>query len=401
MEEVNGRADLVKLSFIGDITCDRPMLKAARSLTGYNFEKQFKDVKSLFENAYVIGNLETVFAGEKIGWNTGYVSYNTPDNLAKEMKRAGIDMVTTANNHCSDCGLEGIKRTIKILEKYQIEHTGTFCDKREKRYLIKEIDGIKIAIVSCTYPLNTDLLQGNYEYINLLSEGEYAGISWKKKCIKKIIPQKIRSKLLEIRADIKRKKGDKIIRPYIDNYEERKTDSLRIQNMKDLLKDAKKEADLVVLAIHQGGQFNTEPGTHSKQICRQFLPYVDAIIGNHPHVVQEVNQKMNKLVVFSLGSFNLSLSADYVRMDDFPNYSIMFNLYLNKQTKRIEYTSFSILVAVEDEKKYVRVCSVDKLYEQIDESKKDKLKEEIINIYNRFSGKNVKEINICREYKLN
>ena len=88
-------------------------------------------------------------------------------------------------------------------------------------------------------------------------------------------------------------------------------------------------------------------------------------------------------------------------MDDFPNYSIMFNLYLNKQTKRIEYTSFSILVAVEDEKKYVRVCSVDKLYEQIDESKKDKLKEEIINIYNRFSGKNVKEINICREYKLN
>ena len=50
---------------------------------------------------------------------------------------------------------------------------------------------------------------------------------------------------------------------------------------------------------------------------------------------------------------------------------------------------------------YVQRLSGYKLYEQIDESKKDKLKEEIINIYNRFSGKNVKEINICREYKLN
>ena len=59
----------VVISFLGDLTCDRPMLRAAKQKDGrFDFDQSLAGLKPLLEDSdYVVGNLETVCAGEKLG----------------------------------------------------------------------------------------------------------------------------------------------------------------------------------------------------------------------------------------------------------------------------------------------------------------------------------------------
>lgn len=59
-------------------------------------------------------------------------SFNTPDRFVCSMKSAGIDYVSTANNHCLDRGTEGLIRTLDLLDQYGIKHFGTYRSKEER-----------------------------------------------------------------------------------------------------------------------------------------------------------------------------------------------------------------------------------------------------------------------------
>ena len=107
-----------KITIIGDIMCEPRLLKASKSKGHYNFDGVFQNVKDLFkESDYVIGNLETPLAGKEKGYTNGLFSFNTPDEFADAVKASGIDLVTTANNHCFDRGIDGMIRTLEVLEK--------------------------------------------------------------------------------------------------------------------------------------------------------------------------------------------------------------------------------------------------------------------------------------------
>ena len=48
--------------------------------------------QTLRESDLVVGNLETVFAGEEAGYTNDVYSFNTPDRFVCSMKSAGIDL---------------------------------------------------------------------------------------------------------------------------------------------------------------------------------------------------------------------------------------------------------------------------------------------------------------------
>lgn len=50
----------IKLSFLGDVTCDRPLLNASKNKSdAYDFSPVFSEVKSIFRSSdYVIANLK-------------------------------------------------------------------------------------------------------------------------------------------------------------------------------------------------------------------------------------------------------------------------------------------------------------------------------------------------------
>ncbi len=67
-----------------------------------------------------------------------YPTFNTPDSFASALTDAGIDVVTTANNHSLDRRFYGLSRTLDILDREGLKHTGTFRTPEEDRILMLE-----------------------------------------------------------------------------------------------------------------------------------------------------------------------------------------------------------------------------------------------------------------------
>lgn len=387
----------IKLSFLGDITCDRPMLNALKNRQ-YKFDDSLNLLKKILSQSdFSCANLETVFAGEKKKYNPGPITYNCPDTLATTLKNIGINLVSTANNHCLDCGKAGLIRTHNVLDYAGILHTGTYINSEnfQNRFLIKKIDDIRIAFVSFTDPINpqrngTLHPKNDWELVNQLrSYPVLSGIDRIKNDLKYYLPM---STINEIKANIKRKTGKALIVPYSDEYEVPEVDFLQINRAIDLLKVARNNSDFVVTFVHAGGQFNAQPGKHVKQIFKILEKHTDILIGNHPHVIQKIEND-DILCAYSLGSVNLSLSADYISIENLPNYSLVLHIYLDKCTKKIHKVTFSILMNIEDEDGYVRIIPIDEI-KQLDSDKINQLKK----VFKRITGENFKTIK--KEYEL-
>lgn len=162
----------VNLTFTGDLMVHNYQYEAAydSKKDKYDFSNNFKYVKKYLESAdYTIGNLETTLAGRERGIS-GYPTFNSPDSFASEIKESGYDLLTTANNHCVDKGVQGLERTIDVLSDLGFDQIGTYKSKKKsKEIFVKEISGIKIAFLSCTYGTNGITYEGEY-HVQLLNE---------------------------------------------------------------------------------------------------------------------------------------------------------------------------------------------------------------------------------------
>ena len=363
MRNVEGNQFVV--SFLGDVTCDRPMLKAARKPDGhYDYSRALAQLKTLFgESDFVVGNLETVCAGSKFGYNPGAITYNTPDEFIGALKRAGINVLTTANNHCLDMGLHGVRRTLRLLDSRGIQHTGTFMTSDvpdSERVLYLEKNGIRVAIAAFTAVMNRRpdgkaYSDEEWNSVNQLRiQPELPG-SALKRAAKKVLPVKW---IKEQKANLDRKRGIPLVKAKIDNEEILEADLGRIERAISILRDARSKADYVVACIHSGGQFNPEPGSYTKELFEKISPYADAIIGNHPHVIQKMEYTdEGHIVAYSLGSLNMSNSGDYVDHTYHPEYSAVLTLCLKKENEGISADArHTILHGKESEDGYLTVC---------------------------------------------
>ncbi len=256
------------LSTAGDIMTHMPQLKAQydNSSNTYNFDNNFQHVKHILENANLsIANLETTLAGTSVPYSS-YPTFNTPDDIIDSLKYAGIDILSTINNHSFDKGDLGIKRTLDICKEKEIETIGT-SNKNENRHIIKEINDISLGIVAFSYG---EIINNN-KYLN----------------------------------GIKISDGSK--------------DNMNIFDMHDVNKafnTIKKELDKIrntdtqIAVLHWGNEYQRTPSKFQKELAQKLCDYgVDIIVGSHPHVVQPVeiirskDNYTNTLVIYSLGNF--------------------------------------------------------------------------------------------------
>ena len=162
------------LTAIGDIMCHNTQyMDAYNSDTGkYDFSYVFEDIEYYIKNSNItVANLETTFAGEDVGYSN-YPRFNTPDALAYNLKKLGVDVVSTAGNHSLDYGFDGLSRTIDVLNKADISHVGTYQTQEERDTIVfKYVKGIKIAFLNYAYGTNGMTIPSDKSYcINLIDE---------------------------------------------------------------------------------------------------------------------------------------------------------------------------------------------------------------------------------------
>jgi poly-gamma-glutamate synthesis protein (capsule biosynthesis protein) len=245
---------VLTLLFSGDIMGHDGQLASARNdSTGeYEYDSVFRHIAPFISAADVaIGNLEVTLGGAPY---RGYPAFSSPDELAVACRNAGFDILGTANNHSADRGSRGIFRTVRVLDSLDIRHTGTWRSQ-EERDIISPLmichDSLRIALLAYTYGTNGIVVPppATVAYIDTMRAG----------------------------ADIRRAE-------WLD-------------------------ADLTVVFIHWGIEYDTLPSAEQKKTAAALLRAgADVIIGSHPHVVQPVTAEADSSgienpVVWSMGNF--------------------------------------------------------------------------------------------------
>ncbi|TNE98079.1 MAG: CapA family protein [Bacteroidetes bacterium] len=272
----------VSFLFVGDVMQHDGQINAAYNKTSgdYEYSDGFKFVKPIINQYdFSVANLEVTLAGKPY---KGYPQFSAPDQLAETLVQSGFNVIITANNHSCDRGAEGVVRTLDVLDKLGVKHTGTFRsqEERDKNYpLMLEKNGMKIAMLNYTYGTNG----------------------------------------LFVKA------------PLIVNY----IDSAVIR--KDVARAKELKADLIVCNMHWGTEYKSLPNDYQKRyesFCYELG--VDMVIGNHPHVIQPIENKQvagkDRLTVWSLGNFVSNMQVRYTRG------GVMLGAHVKKTEDKIDIT---------------------------------------------------------------
>ena len=240
----------------GDILIHDALYYTAKKEDGsYDFNPFFEYVKPWIEGAdLAIGDFEgTISDRSPLG---GYPLFNAPVQIADTMKDVGYDVVDLAHNHILDTGLYGLKYTDKVFKERGLDTIGVHADKNrsEDKILIKEVNGIKIAILAYAYGYNG-------MDANLTAEDRTNHLS-----------------------------------------------DLDEEKMKEEIQRAEKEADVTVVMPQMGVEYKMEPTEEQKALYHKMIEWgADVVFGGHPHVIEpaETVEKDGdkKFIVYSMGNF--------------------------------------------------------------------------------------------------
>ena len=285
----------ISLCVVGDIMCHNTQYNDAynSSTDTYDFSHVFSNIADKLQSAdLTIGNLETTFAGSERGYSS-YPTFNTPDALAVNLRAIGFDVLSTANNHSLDKGFSGLSRTLDVLDENGISHMGTYASEEDSNeILVKDVNGVKIAMLSYTYGTNGIPVPSGKEF-----------------CINLIDKDKIKS---------------------------------------DLDKAKALEVDLITVNMHWGAEYRLKPTTEQENLADfLFKNGVDLIFGSHPHVLEPMEKRTITLedgtekevfLIYSLGNFVSGQTKEYT------NLSVILDLEITKRAEgnitidKVEYT---------------------------------------------------------------
>lgn len=239
----------------GDILLHNVLYTSAYQADGtYNFDPYFAYAKEWIEKAdLAIGDYEGTISPDFP--LAGYPLFNAPAEIAQTMKNTGYDVVDLAHNHILDSQLSGALNTVDTFNKLGLDTIGIYTKNRDSQdFLIKEVNGIKIAILGYAYGYNG--MEGN------LTAEEY---------------QKHMSDLDETK-------------------------------MKAELEQAEKVADVTVVMPQMGVEYALEPSAEQVTLYHKMIDWgADVIFGGHPHVAEpsEIveHDGEQKLIIYSMGNF--------------------------------------------------------------------------------------------------
>lgn len=359
--------------------CEEPFLKAAKTgEDSFDFSRAFAGMKELcMRSDYVVANLETPLAGKDSVYTHEMYSFNTPDCFVEAIKDMGVSAVLTANNHCGDRGITGLKRTVKILEAKGLPHTGTFLEPKLNDPIKIEIYGNKLAFLSYTGSTNAPRTGFAFDEknVNLLStqtirvnSSDPPIIRKAKKTIKAFVREENIIRLRKLLGKPPKKVS-------VDDLFNAEDINMHLQRIQTSIEKIKKEGYMVFVCPHMGGQFNLKPGRLSEYVMTELVHIgADAVIASHPHIVQKAELKAKTPCFFSIGNVSMSMSTLYILKDDLPEIGLMTHFYIEEQ--KIRKVTFSLLYISENANGYIFVRPMVDVINDSSEAVKKKLVEQ-------------------------
>lgn len=261
--------------------------RAKLPISIHGFDYPFRSIRPLFKGTpIVLVNHEGPFA-RRARLEQRTFSYRVHPGLASALLESGVNVVTLANNHLFDCGLEGVLETIDVVDRAGLHRIGIGRNATEAHS-----------------PL---IMQSGNWRVGLL------GYYWNRRC-----------------AATSRRPGAAT-----------GTEAELIEDLDKL----RSQVDWVVVTFHWGVPYERQPLEEDRAKARLAIDWgADLVIGHHPHVVQPYEVYHNRPIFYSLG--NLAFGSGNSRAEGLlvrVSFSLtevtcrLFPLYVKNRDPQVDY----------------------------------------------------------------
>lgn len=233
-----------RLVFGGDVMLSRHVAK--RMAAAKDPALPFRRIAPFFKGAdLAFLNLESPFSDKGPPPTTGMV-FKAPPEAIEGLLLAGIDVVSTANNHSRDQHEYGLLYTLDWLEKHRIAAVGSGRDDAAaRRGAILTANSVRFGFLAFTY----DQRNGNH--------------------------------------------------PSDDN----RINGLDIQRLREDVAAIRQRSNITIVSMHAGAEYATTPHPTQQQFARAAVEAgASLVIGHHPHVVQPCEEYHTGVICYSLGN---------------------------------------------------------------------------------------------------
>jgi poly-gamma-glutamate synthesis protein (capsule biosynthesis protein) len=258
-------AAVVTVAIGGDVMMDRSV--GDRLATTGDWSEPWTVVGPRLARADIaLVNLESTLA--QLGPPTqGIESFAADPRIRQGLVEAGVDVVNLANNHSGDFGPQSLLATIDLLQERGLTVFGAGADRAAAdRPAVVVRDGVRVAFVG----------------FNAIGETPPAG------------PTTAGASALSMP-------------PRTGPLDQQRLDALTEQVAR-----LARRADVVVVVPHWGDQYTAVPVPEQSLVGRALLDAgADIVVGGHPHWVQGIERRGDRLLLHSLGNlvFDMTFST--------------------------------------------------------------------------------------------
>jgi len=234
---------------VGDVMLSRNVGAKIQKANDPNLP--FNNLGGLISGADIaFANLECPLSSEEKPGGQGLV-FRCPSKYVSGLVNAGFDVLAMANNHMLDQGADNIDFTLNYLESKQILPIGTFKSGsvNNSRVLGGILQGeVRFGFLAYSYTANND--GGRSQH-----------------------PQIATMEIDQLRTDLGHMKQEN-------------------------------GADVIIVSMHAGIEYTRHPSQQQIDFAHAAIDAgADAVIGHHPHWIQDIEIYKNKPIFYSLGNF--------------------------------------------------------------------------------------------------
>jgi poly-gamma-glutamate synthesis protein (capsule biosynthesis protein) len=260
------------IAAVGDVLMHEAVKRSAaahgKGQPDAGFSSLFAPIADLLSAADVtFANLETPIAPESGGGGRSFV-FNAPPDVISALMRAGVDVVSVANNHAFDQGRAGFEETLQRLAAAGMTAVGAGPPERAAGPVRVEAGGLTLAFLGFAHFFNQDG--------NACPPSRAGGAP----CVQAALLDRGRAV--------------------------------------EAVRDAAAEADAVVVSLHWGVEYEQQPRAADAELARALAEAgALVVLGHHPHVLQPVElyrraDGRTAVIAYSLGNFVSNQSRRYV-----------------------------------------------------------------------------------------
>jgi len=206
-----------------------------------------------------IVNLETVVSEPGIGTaaDKQYV-FRSPPRTAELLAAAGVDVVSVANNHALDLGIDGLARTLELLDASGLISVGAGTRDQAYAPAMFDIDGFRVAVIGASRVLPNTSWMATETGLGLASAYDGA-----------------------------------------------------LDHLDRAVSDASSRADVVIVMIHWGVEKDVCPAGFQEVLGSRLIERgADVVVGSHPHVLQSVERSGDGWIIHSTGNLAFPSARD-------------------------------------------------------------------------------------------